>query len=254
MLDFDPKGSFFVDRNKKFGWCMVFKAGSTSLISMFIEKEITNATGKKINNRIYSGPLLHQLMPPLTKEDGITYKNLTMFINVRHPFSRILSAFRDRMSRNLPRFQENYGRMIVKKYRERNSSITGETPTFPEFVEYLVNTPIQNYDLHWMPYYAVCHICFIPYRFIVRVEHFEEDIKSLNNFLLLNLTKKFLHKTKLRRESINDERIFSFKNEEIERKYFSKISKQNLEKLYQIYFLDFLFFNYSLNPYDSYVK
>ena len=32
----------------------------------------------------------------------------------------------------------------------------GEVPSFVEFVRYLINTDVNNYNIHWKPLYLMC--------------------------------------------------------------------------------------------------
>ena len=70
------------------------------------------------------------------------------------------------------KFKRKYGVDIVKKYRvlKPNETKYNETPTFTEFVQYLVNTPVHLFDKHWEPIVYKCHICLVEYDLIAKYE------------------------------------------------------------------------------------
>ena len=90
---------------------------------------------------------------------------------VRHPFERILSAYRDKLedlSRDIEAregyYYTMYGKHIVAEYRDPRdgANMTGVLePSWREFVTYLLNTPATKYDEHWMPMWMLCSPCII---------------------------------------------------------------------------------------------
>ena len=81
------------------------------------------------------------------------------FIIVRHPFDRLLSAYRDKLEKFNKYYYEKYGKAIVTKYRRRgierfgkefygpkkgspvaNPLRSGKEPTFWEFVTAILET------------------------------------------------------------------------------------------------------------------
>ena len=90
---------------------------------------------------------------------------------VRHPFERILSAYRDKLedlSRDIEAregyYYTTYGKHIVAEYRDPRdrANMTGVLePSWREFVTYLLNTPATKYDKHWMPMWMLCSPCII---------------------------------------------------------------------------------------------
>ena len=99
---------------------------------------------------------------------------------VRHPFERILSAYRDKLedlSRDIEAregyYYTMYGKHIVAEYRDKtDKNLTGVIePTWREFVTYLLNTPVTKFDEHWMPIWMLCSPCII--RFIQSIVVFE---------------------------------------------------------------------------------
>ena len=72
-----------------------------------------------------------------------------------------------------------YGADIVEKYRPKyqekfpkNPLFMRKEPSFVEFVEYLVETPIDKYDEHWRPIHLLCPPCHFNFDVIVKMETF----------------------------------------------------------------------------------
>ena len=96
------------------------------------------------------------------------------FMVVRHPFERILSAYRDKLE-DLARdidardgfYYTMYGKHIVAEYRQQEAKNStekeklGREPTWREFVTYLLNTPVTKFDEHWMPIWMLCSPCIV---------------------------------------------------------------------------------------------
>jgi hypothetical protein len=89
---------------------------------------------------------------------------------VRHPFERILSAYRDKLedlTRDLEArdgyYYTMYGKHIVAEYREvkGNGTGLGREPTWREFITYLLNTPATKFDEHWTPIWMLCSPCIV---------------------------------------------------------------------------------------------
>lgn len=189
---------------------------------------------------------------------------------VRHPFSRLLSAYRDKLENSRSGFEHGtghfyrkYGSTIVNKYRHRlygtkaNSTTDilrpsqyvydpklpkpeGNEPTFKEFVNYLVGIDLTHYaDDHWIPYYLFCTPCLLNYDIIAQLETLNRDqmyvIKSAG---LEGLIKpRWTHKTA------------NYQAGEIAKRYFSQLSREELKKLYEKYKLDFELFGYEMDDY-----
>ena len=49
-------------------------------------------------------------------------------------------------------------------------------PTFAEFAAYLVRSPVEEYDNHWLPYWLHCHLCQLEYDVIAKMETFAADM------------------------------------------------------------------------------
>ena len=103
------------------------------------------------------------------------------FTVVRHPFDRVLSAFRDRILRGCAhQAKKHIPRILGRaelKYDEKGC-VTA-FPTFRQFVEYITSDRGKDGDPHWLRYSAACAPCLVSYDAIVKLETSEED--DVNN-------------------------------------------------------------------------
>ena len=98
------------------------------------------------------------------------------FTVVRHPFDRVLSAYRDRILKgcsyqaktHIPKMLES----SAIKYDKKGCVAT--FPTFRQFVEYILTDEGRDAD-HWNRYSAACAPCLVSYDAIVKLETSEED-------------------------------------------------------------------------------
>jgi len=254
-VDQDRKSVFFIENSENsFFWCRVPKASSSSWVKLFaIEKGILEKSkrGNGCERAAYTRKVLSNRLKNLKTRKA---KKLFSFMIMRHPFNRVLSAYRDRFFVNtdsspecLPyehskvaKFRRKYGNNILKNYRvlQPNDSKYEETPTFEEFVHYLVNTPPHLFDRHWEPIVYKCHICLFEYDLIAKVETIDDDSNNILKRLgfQTNLTK--FHVTNGGTDKKTQE-------------YFSKLDNDLLKKLHKVYELDFKFFGYSIDEYLS---
>jgi chondroitin 4-sulfotransferase 11 len=170
---------------------------------------------------------------------------------VRHPFERILSAYRDKLENSTINrqdgtlhFYEKYGRKIVGKYRGKspNEDIKIE-PTFKEFVSYLIDTDLTLYaDDHWIPYYLFCTPCLIDYDVIIQFETLQQDVQ-----LLLNLLGEKSGGPKWKHSKTAGRRSKT----ELIKSYYNQLDNKTILKLYDKYKIDFELFGYSIDGYLS---
>ena len=73
-----------------------------------------------------------------------------------------------------------YGSDIVEKYREKylrkypeNQLFKRKEPSFVEFIDYLLDTPVENYDEHWKPQYLLCPPCHFNFDVIAKMDTFD---------------------------------------------------------------------------------
>ena len=182
---------------------------------------------------------------------------------VRHPFERIVSAYRDKLENTntgiengVLHYYQKYGKKIVQKYRHSSSDSNfthipivqnpslpapkGIEPTFREFVRYLIDTDLVLYsDDHWIPYYLFCTPCYIHYDVIAKFESLEKDQQYLLHLLHLEekVTPKWKHLTK------------GVKTSDVVKKYLQSLTKDEIKLLAEKYKVDFEMYGYSYSDY-----
>ena len=170
-------------------------------------------------------------------------KHYYTFLFVRHPFERLVSAYRNKLLHPYP--DDHYllntlGKHIVRTYR-KNSTRTNDTCTFAEFVEFLIDKAAKNgsnrFNEHWKPQSLLCNICYTRFDFIGKYETLIEDSRIiLNNIKVDN---QFMFPE-------NKTDFYKARSSEIHEEYMRTIPKGNIEKLYKIYKDDFDAFSYKL--------
>ncbi|XP_042227741.1 carbohydrate sulfotransferase 11-like [Homarus americanus] len=154
----------------------------------------------------------------------------TKFIIVRHPFERLLSAYRNKVEGpKRTRYQGSPFR-YVKKYR---SNATQTDITWPEFVTYLINGGYVRNN-HWRPYGTRCHLCAIDYDIIAK---YETLVKDSEEFLRRVGAPESLHYPEYHPSSTKD----------ILESYMKKLTKEQIDRLYHTYKQDFILFQYTYN-------
>jgi len=237
-------------KEHKLSYCPVFKAASTFILKKFLLLAPSGRYDKE-SVKVLDG----QANTLARKEFGYLngwdqYPEFTMngrtIIFVRHPFERILSAFRDKLedpSVKGAKFNEyyynKYGRRIVMHYRKEK--ITGPTfkyPRFSEFIDYILDRDLRYDDEHWSPFFKECTPCHIKYNFIGHFETLYWDIHLLAN------------KTNLAGQWDDKNDFFqSSTYKKISQEYYATIERDAIRKLYSRYKIDFEMFGYDAEEY-----
>lgn len=265
-------------------WCPVFKAGSSTWLSIILDlSSVSKARKLWIENRYQNNPLQQgrAVAPVLTRSSWIRYlSNLrrenitdTSFIVVRHPFERLVSAYRDKIERSHAKnyltdwYYKQYGQKIVKKYRSQAINLFGpqffshynnygaplpvknkgrpnaNLPIFWEFVQFVIHQKKSSMDEHWKPTANYCSMCIINYDYVIKFEDLSQESQE---FLKVTNLKQFISDDIWDRH-LNPNRPKEMSSEEITAKYFGQLSDDDIHKLYGIYQDDFNLFDYRFN-------
>jgi len=262
-----PDPNVLVSRKEKFFWCKVPKAASTSWKAYFLKQSgkgvvgMERWSGPQISSRFWKKIekpanifLKHSEAREVAEMDGFD-----SFITVRHPFERLLSAYRDRffamdnskhelMKEAL--FRRKYGLDIIRKHRTKpppSDSVYGTIPTFGEFVSYLVATEATNYNIHWLPVHILCRPCNLHYTIIAKTETIDRDSRFIRKTLGHDEEEEKeralekMHKTK---------KVSSGENSLLpSQRFFSLLKRKDVEGLVQKYQIDLDMWGYSPQQY-----
>lgn len=257
---------FFVQKEHGLMWCKVPKAASTSWLHAYLTLAHVPKYDIPEDNGMGLHAFLRDQYPLLSKNLNKHFMPLSLkFLVVRHPFQRIMSAYLDKLenfSRDLKYrggyYYAMYGADIVTKYREKyqakfpkNPLFLKKEPSFVEFIEYLVETPITNYDEHWRPMFLLCPPCHFKFDVIVKMETFDRDTefilrqRNLNDIISL-------HKKHSSSGGAHEKKETNSSN--ITRSLFSQLSRQLVRALYEKFRVDFLMFEYDIEEYINYAS
>lgn len=252
-----------VDRVHKYYWCKVPKAASTSWTSLLLsDRQFADVKHKIGQQHTY----LRKLMPPLKNVQELqeVQQNHFSFMTVRHPFERLLSAYRDKFFRlsestaeanKAEKFHRLYGRKILAKYRQPNDTLVlsdsryAKAPTFPEFVDFLLNTEVEEYNEHWVPFYLLCTPCHLNYTIVAKTETIQED----SRYILEVLRGRGIGKSKAQTATLaRIHQTGGQPSQSTAREFFSQLNKEAVKSLYDKYEVDMEMWDYRIEPYLSY--
>ncbi len=167
--------------------------------------------------------------------------NYTKMIFVRHPFERLVSAYRDKFAdgnNSSTVYQLGSGTEIVRKYRAEPSELSlkhGHDVTFPEFVSYVIDQWTEGrrqLDVHWRPMIDLCLPCSMEYDIVGKFETLHQDVE----FVLHKLKETGM--SKLFRSSRPASTASLWKQT------MDQLGQKQLGELYRIYEDDFRVFGY----------
>ena len=266
-------------RKEQIAWCPVPKAASTSwkinLLHLRASNEEIDDLVEKIRipeDRLRTVGFEFLSMQQWKNYSSVNTANLTLFLIVRHPFHRLISAFRSIFEENA-KVHINAGSKIVEEFRDKakasgrfaeeeiflasKKQLTVKQnleiyPTFWEFVqaviknaEYLCNLPVNDLSVHWRPIYqqcSVCHASMLPnIKYILKYENLDAEEDEFLRYLGWNNI--IHHKAHITYQHHNKSKLE--KNiRELTKLYFSKLDKADIYELYVKYKHDFELFGY----------
>jgi len=213
-------------------YCWIHKVASSSWSKVFF-----NLKGKDVPpSRLHEAA--QQFSVSSSKLSG-AISNSLVFMIVRHPFERLVSAYRDKFE--LAKKYAYVYSMYTSKILGLRTSAEAERarrPTFSEFVDYLLRVPVQQFNDHWVPYWLHCHVCEMEYDIIGKMETIEDDMEFISDRSGLAATNMSLPWTNRRNSG-----------DKVSLQYFSNLTVIQVLGLYRIYKLDFEMFSYRVEPY-----
>ncbi|XP_050709139.1 carbohydrate sulfotransferase 11-like [Eriocheir sinensis] len=228
------------DDSRKVIYCVVPKVASTSWKRVWLR--MTNWINPQAELRTSPRYAVHLSLPVLAFDRNAEEKLRTYrkFMVVRHPFERVLSAYRDKLEGEYENpgysFHKQVGKRIQMKYR----GVTyrgGHNVTFAEFIRFISEagrgTPEQRNE-HWRPMHELCQPCAVRYDFIGKYENLKEDADYLLQWLgLTDLVDGF---------PASDNRTFHASR--LDSKYLGQLSHSDIMAFHAKHLADFLLFDY----------
>lgn len=119
-----------------------------------------------VGNAVDAGPEL---------EAHLATGRLHVFAFVRHPATRLVSAYRDKILRSEGPFWEGYRQQI----RAHAGLAEGAGIALEHFVDWIADTPDDRRDIHWRSQVALLCPDIVPYGRIGRLERFATDFSEI---------------------------------------------------------------------------
>lgn len=187
-LEIHPNRSvieFHVDPQHHISYCPVEKVASTFWRRVFF-------MGLSENNGKYTSPYDVPILDAISHEpkkkftqrlSKVMGKMSEVFLFVRDPYSRLLSAYIDKFIAPNPYYWHRIGRKTIELYRRDNngkrilgSQVHGHDVTFEEFMRYVRDyETIGKADPHVVSIHRACKPCFWNYTFVGKMENFKDD-------------------------------------------------------------------------------
>ena len=242
---------FFIMRYRELLWCPVLKAASTNwmqnipLLSNFAAADLQYI--RRMLERQQPNDLARFVAPEMTETEYEALFRETRpvsFLISRHPFRRLISAYRDKIAvgNANPYFYHRFGRKIIGEWREKAAERFGvdedSPPTFWEFVMAILSDDLR--DDHWLPISQTCAPCSIDYDFIIRLENYAAE----ENFMINSMgLKYYLPEQRWLNKNENEENLVV--------PYLEQLNGTEIVSLTQYYLHDFELFGYDPSSYLS---
>ncbi|XP_058685499.1 carbohydrate sulfotransferase 8-like isoform X3 [Poecile atricapillus] len=166
-LDSHVAYQLFVEHKHKFIYCEVPKVGCSNWKrTIFLLQSNLNTEASEIEHvNIHHTTLIKRLLsyPPALQKEFLS--NYTKVMFTRHPFERLVSAYRDKLLHSEPFYSTTVANEIRAMFRKNTNS--SEKVSFQEFVNFIIAKPPHSLDIHWKPMFLLCDPCNIHYDVLV---------------------------------------------------------------------------------------
>ncbi|XP_070547087.1 carbohydrate sulfotransferase 11-like isoform X1 [Ptychodera flava] len=232
-------GRTIVDEAHKTLFCEIFKVGSSNWMRTFLGfvADVTPNFRKRIDS--YYKHLSSSMWSKPGERAAMVRDYTTRFMFVRHPFSRLVSCFADKVDHDPDvDFIERHLKLIEAETGTRPAKLT-----FSNFVDYIIQVSVSeegvdNLDQHIKPMYRTCCPCEVRYDYIGHLETQQEDSNFILKKMGVNVT--FPRSDPIATNSSNSGKITH---------YFSQLNHKQIYGLYQLFMWDFKLFGYEFPEY-----
>lgn len=236
-LEADVAKRLFVEHSHRLIYCEVPKVGCSNWkrIIFLLKFNLSRKASEIDHNTIHKTNHLKKLISYPWKQQAELLNDYTKVMITRHPLERLVSAYRDKLLHSEPYYSDTLANEIKALFRKNKTST--EKVTFQEFVNFVVSREHKTLDIHWKPESELCDPCNIHYDILGKYETLEQDAEHV---LRQIGAPSGLHYPTIK-EHNSEERT----NSNITWTYLEKLSQDQMQKLRELYRLDFSLFNYS---------
>ncbi|GFN95960.1 carbohydrate sulfotransferase [Plakobranchus ocellatus] len=206
-----------VSRRHKFLYCPVEKSASTFWRRFMYQLVLTKPMQSPFDvsvQTVYSWRFPAAMVQITEAGEALDalLRSSTKMLFIREPYSRLLSAFVDKLLAPNPILWKMWGQPALEmcrdpksqkwckdrssatslnqpirkraelsahaRLRQRVQFSCGEDVTFPEFVKF-VTASLASFNAHVMPIYKMCSPCYVNYTVVGHMETFARDVKLL---------------------------------------------------------------------------
>ncbi|MPC26733.1 Carbohydrate sulfotransferase 14 [Portunus trituberculatus] len=208
-------------------------------------RQVEVSLGKMLNRQHYVSVQCGKINTD--NEFEFARRHFFKFLLVRHPFSRLLSAYRDKVEAaqhwSLKQLREHIFTTLAeanltKRRPNKDSQNSGDDiPTFRDFLEYILINKWTGggFDSHWAPYWHLCSPCFIQYDAVAKLETAHTDLKYIWHHMRLKEPVPWIN-----RSSQNSTSGSTINH------YYQGLSPDLIARVYHHYSLDFKMFQYDI--------
>lgn len=166
---------------------------------------------------------MNRLPLGLSSSDKLQFLNdFTLVTFVRHPWVRLVSTFKDKI---IDRKYKNWRELVDYKVDQPYQA-------FEKFVKLIIKKKLDN-DPHVKSFWKKCDMCRLNYDIIGKMTSFDQDSKFILEQAGIQLQMNETHNSSSGDSSTS-----------LARKYFSNLPKKMVDKLYEMYKIDFEMFHY----------
>ncbi|XP_018027214.1 carbohydrate sulfotransferase 8 isoform X2 [Hyalella azteca] len=231
-----PLGNYRWLWNKQVVVCVNFKAGSSSMVAHLLSEEFPDLL-EALKDTWSTNYIGFRVLKLRDNDKQFAQDLLEIFrtvLVVRHPFTRLVSAYRDKIE-----FcdRDKISPEMQYLFDEENSGISFKT--FAEFVVQETRRrpsfPYLAIDGHWRAYYVSCVPCNVQYKYVIKVETWDEDMRYVQQALDF--------------KSRNDIHLNISNATATAVQYFKELPRELVKDLYETYLIDFEMFGYSMEEF-----
>ncbi|NWI43781.1 CHST9 sulfotransferase, partial [Picathartes gymnocephalus] len=238
-LDSNVANQLFVEHKHKFIYCEVPKVGCSNWKrTIFLLQSDMIAEASEIeHDNIHHTSLIKRLVsyPPALQKEFLS--NYTKVMFTRHPFERLVSAYRDKLLHSEPFYSTTVADEIRAMFRKNKNS--SEKVSFQEFAKFIAAKPPHTLDIHWKPMFLLCDPCNIHYDIVGKYETLGLDSEHVLKVIGAPKSLQYPSLKRYRSEKRTDG--------DITLEYLRQLTSAQIEELKKLYQMDFFLFNYTLN-------